>query len=124
MNRIEGLRKDSYFDMFRPTIGIQNSKQLLNRNTAHNHGYDYNDQYTAEDKDRLNTAVEAINKTIDVFDRGLEFSVHEETNRLMVKVIDRSEYEDRVIREIPPEKILDLLAEALNIIGLLIDKRI
>ena len=59
-----------------------------------------------------------------VFDRSLEFSVHEDTNRIIVRVINRLPEGDEVIREIPPERILDLVAALMNIVGLLVDQRI
>lgn len=74
------------------------------------------------DYDQLEKAVNGLNKTMEVIDRGLEFSIHEETNRIMVKVVDRSE-DEKVIREIPPEKLLDLIAEIRKLIGILIDYR-
>ena len=64
---------------------------------------------------------------MDVIDRRLEFSIHEETNRVMVRVLERSEAvleEEKVIREIHPEKLLDLLAEIKKLIGILIDCRV
>jgi len=39
----------------------------------------------------------------------LQFSIHEETKEIMVKVLDTDTEE--VIREIPPEKILDMVAK-------------
>lgn len=75
----------------------------------------------------LEKAVDDLNKTMDVIDRRLEFSIHEETNRVMVRVLDRSEAvleEEKVIREIPPEKLLDLVAEIKKLIGILIDCRV
>lgn len=50
-----------------------------------------------------------------------EFSVHKELNEVMVKVIDRETKE--VIREVPPEKLLDMVAGMLKTAGLLIDKK-
>lgn len=125
MSRIEGLRNEIFFDDIGPTIGTQVVKQPLNNQLTHREKTETNAQsrLTTEDHHRLDTAVETINKTLDVFGRGLEFSIHEDTNRIIVKVIDRSNFEDEVIREIPPEKILDMMAEVLNIIGLLIDQR-
>lgn len=52
----------------------------------------------------------------------LSFSVHKETQRLVVKVIDPDN--NKVIREIPPEELLDLAVKLQEMIGLLIDKRI
>jgi len=61
------------------------------------------------------------NKVMTVANRSLEFSVHEETNEIMVKVINTETKE--VIREIPPEKILNMVAGLMELAGLLIDER-
>jgi uncharacterized FlaG/YvyC family protein len=50
-----------------------------------------------------------------------EFSVHEGTEKIMVKVID--EGTDEIIREIPPEQILNMVAKMWELAGLLVDKR-
>ncbi|MDK2880991.1 MAG: flagellar protein FlaG [Clostridia bacterium] len=52
----------------------------------------------------------------------LSFCVHKETQRLVVKVIDPDT--NKVIREIPPEELLDLAVRLQEMIGLLFDKRI
>ncbi|NLM70138.1 MAG: flagellar protein FlaG, partial [Firmicutes bacterium] len=66
----------------------------------------------------------SLNKTMKIFDRGLEFTIHEDTNRIMVRVVDRSDHNnEEVIREIPPEKILDMIAAFMDMIGLLVDQR-
>ena len=51
---------------------------------------------------------------------GLRFRIHEESERVMVEVVDLDENE--VIRR-SPEKILNMVAQIQNIIGLLIDTR-
>ncbi len=66
-------------------------------------------------------AVEEINKVLHYMNERLEFSVHEATNRVMVRVLDRET--DEVLREIPPEQILDLVAKLQELVGLLVDKR-
>lgn len=66
-------------------------------------------------------AVEEINKVLHYMNERLEFSVHEATNRVMVKVFDRET--DEVLREIPPEQILDLVAKLQELVGLLVDKK-
>ncbi|MDQ0172420.1 flagellar protein FlaG [Paenibacillus tundrae] len=52
----------------------------------------------------------------------LEISVHEKTHDIMVKVLNRDTGE--LIREIPPEKTLDLVAKMMEIAGLLVDEKI
>lgn len=70
---------------------------------------------------QLEDAVKALNETMAIFDRKLQFEIHEETHRIMVRVIDSQSGE--VIREIPPQKILDMVGEMWKMIGLLIDEK-
>lgn len=62
-----------------------------------------------------------VNKVITVANRSLEVSVHEATNDIMVKVINTETKE--VIREVPPEKLLNLVAGLMELAGLLVDER-
>lgn len=66
--------------------------------------------------------IEKANKKFTVYDRRFEFSIHEATKQIMVKVIDVNTEE--VIREIPPEKILDIVAAIWEVAGIFVDKRI
>lgn len=52
----------------------------------------------------------------------LNFSFHKETERLVVQVIDPAT--SKVIRQIPPEELLDLAVKLQEMIGFLIDQRI
>ncbi len=65
--------------------------------------------------------IERANKAITGATCSFEYSIHETTKEIMVKVIDRETKE--VIREIPPEKILDLVAKLWEIAGILVDER-
>lgn len=53
---------------------------------------------------------------------ALEISVHKKTHALLVKVLNQETGE--VIREVPPEKTLDLVAKLMESAGILIDERI
>ena len=53
--------------------------------------------------------------------RRLRYRVHEETGRIWVQIIDRRTNE--VLREIPPERYLDLVARIWELVGLLVDER-
>lgn len=50
-----------------------------------------------------------------------EFSIDEPTHRVSIKVIDR--VTDEIIREIPPEESLDVLAKIWELAGLLVDEK-
>lgn len=66
-------------------------------------------------------AIERANKAIQGATTAFEFSIHEKTKQIMVKVLDKDTGE--VIREIPPEKTLDMVAHMWKIAGILIDER-
>lgn len=67
-------------------------------------------------------AVHSTNKRLEVYNSRLEFSIHEQTNDIMVRVVDVNTNE--TIREIPPRKIVDMIASILERAGLLVDKRV
>ncbi|WP_305768189.1 flagellar protein FlaG [Candidatus Epulonipiscium viviparus] len=50
----------------------------------------------------------------------LRFAQHEKTNRMVITVVDRDTEE--VIREIPSEKILDMVAQMWDAAGLFVDE--
>jgi len=70
---------------------------------------------------RMKSAVTQANNTLKQVRTGCEFSYHEETNRVSIKVYDKDTQE--VIREIPPEESLEMLEKAWEIAGLLVDER-
>ena len=75
--------------------------------------------------ERAKAAVEDLNKQVSqpniIKHTQLSFKYHEETNRISITVTDSDT--DEVIREIPPEKALDMLAKAWEIAGLLVDEK-
>jgi len=55
---------------------------------------------------------------------SIRFTIHKDTGKLLIKVID--EETSKVIREIPPEKILEVakvLREVSRKLGILVDER-
>lgn len=66
-------------------------------------------------------AIEKANKAISGGNRRFEFSIHDKTNEIVVKVFDSQT--DELIREIPNEKILDMVAKICEMVGILVDER-
>lgn len=68
---------------------------------------------------------EEIKKFIDQLNKHANssavFGYHEATHRITIKIIDRDT--DEVIKEIPPEKMLDMIAKTWELAGLLVDER-
>jgi flagellar protein FlaG len=73
-------------------------------------------------EDEIINAIESANEKFIAYDRRFEFSIHEKTKEIMVKIIDVNT--DEVIREIPPEKILDMVAAMWEIAGIIVDERV
>jgi flagellar protein FlaG len=73
------------------------------------------------EKVEIESAVESINDAMEHINRALRFSIHEDTQRVMVKVVNIRT--DEVIKELPPEDVLDTVARIREMIGLLIDER-
>ena len=69
--------------------------------------------------DQVKKAVEQLNKKMN--NSEALFGIHEGTNRVTIKIVDKSTKE--VIKELPPEKTLDMIAKAWELAGLLVDER-
>lgn len=74
-----------------------------------------------KNEEELREAVDKLNKTAVIFDRSLRFQVHDKTHRTMVSVVDI--VQDKVIRQIPTEEVLDLVAKMDDYLGLIFDKK-
>lgn len=73
-------------------------------------------------RDSLEKAIAELNKATDFVDKRLRFSIHEESERMQVFVIDNKTQE--VIKEIPPEEFLNIVARIQEMVGLLLDERV
>jgi flagellar protein FlaG len=69
----------------------------------------------------LAKVIEKANKALQGPKTGFRFSVHEGTQEILVKVINEDTGE--VIREIPPEKILDMVAKMWELMGIFVDEK-
>lgn len=72
-------------------------------------------------KEKVEAALRNINAKIRPTHTECQFSYHEETKRISIKVLDQDSGE--VIREIPPEKTLDMIAKTLELAGILVDEK-
>lgn len=76
------------------------------------------EKYTISDEQVVKALERAI-KSMQGAATSLEFSVHEKTKTISVKVMNADTGE--VIREIPPEKTLDFVAKLWEMAGLFVD---
>lgn len=69
--------------------------------------------------DKIRKAVEKLNKNLP--NSEAIFGIHDATNRVTIKIVDKETKE--VIKEIPPEKTLDMIAKAWELAGILVDEK-
>ncbi len=82
-----------------------------------NNGEQGQDQQAYHEK--IRKAVETLNKKMS--NSEAVFGFHEDTNRVTIKIVDKSTKE--VIKELPPEKTLDMIARVWEMAGILFDEK-
>ncbi len=70
-------------------------------------------------KEQLKDAVAQMNKKME--NSEAIFGIHEGTNRITIKIVDRDT--KKVIKELPPEKTLDMIAKVWEMAGILVDEK-
>lgn len=77
-------------------------------------------------KEQQQAASDKIKKAVEQMNRSMPhseavFGIHDETNRVTIKIIDKDTKE--VIKEIPPEKTLDMIAKVWELAGMMVDEK-
>ncbi|MCM1185061.1 MAG: flagellar protein FlaG [Lachnoclostridium sp.] len=70
--------------------------------------------------EQIKKAVEQLNKSIMAHSEAI-FGIHEGTNRVTIKIVDRDT--KKVLKEVPPEKTLDMIAKVWEMAGILVDEK-
>lgn len=82
-------------------------------------GQQFNSSNTEAESKKIKEAVEEMNKKMA--NSEAQFGIHEATNRVTIKIVDKQTKE--VIKELPPEKTLDMIARIWDMAGLLVDEK-
>ena len=77
------------------------------------------DQQPSASAEAVKKAVEELNKKMA--NSVAQFGIHEETNHITIKIVDKET--KKVIKELPPEKTLDMIAKVWEMAGLLVDEK-
>ena len=80
------------------------------------------DRKEANSKEKIQEAVKAINDFLEVEHKVSKFVFHDGLDHYFVKLIDAEPEE--VIKEIPPEKLLDAFYEMQKLAGMIVDEKI
>lgn len=79
----------------------------------------YQQEATANNE-RLKEAVTRFNKSSGANSEAI-FGIHEGTNRVTIKIVDKKTKE--TIKELPPEKTLDMIAKVWEMAGIMVDEK-
>jgi len=121
ISNIQHIRNE---DLVRNKVdSIKNNQPLFNSKT---HAVDEQNFSTKDSSEPINQqimqdAIAKMNKTIEIFNKRIKLSVHEESKRIVVKIIDSQT--DKVVKEVPPKEVLNFIAKLHESLGALIDKK-
>ena len=73
-----------------------------------------------QENEKIRKAVAEMSKKMTSNTEAI-FGIHDETNRVTIKLVDKDT--KKVIREIPPEKTLDMIAKVWELAGILVDEK-
>ncbi|KKM12347.1 hypothetical protein SY88_04145 [Clostridiales bacterium PH28_bin88] len=73
-------------------------------------------------QERLAKSVRKLNQAIEVLDSPLRFQIVERNGSWLVQIIDSST--NRLLREVPPERVMDVVGRLQKALGLLVDELI
>ena len=76
-------------------------------------------QEETQDQDAIKRAVEQFNKKMGNME--CQYGIHEATNRVTIRIIDKDTRE--IVREVPPEKTLEMIAKVWELAGILVDEK-
>lgn len=76
---------------------------------------------SAPDLEKVTKAVNDINKSVQTLSQNLEFSVEENSHRVVVKIVDQQTRQ--VLRQIPTEEVLEISRSLDKLQGLLIHQQ-
>lgn len=71
--------------------------------------------------EQLKPAVDLANKMLFKNNTHLKFEIHEKTKEVMVRIVRDDTGE--VVKEVPPEKMLDMVAKIWETLGILVDEK-
>ena len=119
----ESMRKIKTINTYnKGTIEEKNDYLFKQKKDEYVRNYNSFNKNQNNNKSDLDSKIELANKGLEMYSRRLKYSVHEKTNNILVKVIDTST--DEIIKEIPPEKFINMMVKFLEMAGILVDKKV
>jgi flagellar protein FlaG len=101
-------------------VTIDEIKEQNNKDYRKNNDSNFKKEDVYQEVEKLNETIQGIYE--EDYRKDLQFEIHEESQRMMVKIVNVEQNE--VIKELPPEEILDMIGKIKEMVGLLIDEKI
>ena len=101
------------------TVKIQNVEEKDTNSSSQNDSESMYERQREASSEHVKKAIENITKNLS--NSEAVFGIHEDTNRVTIKIVDKTTKE--VIKELPPEKTLDMIAKAWELAGLMVDEK-
>lgn len=73
-------------------------------------------------EEKIQQAVDSLNEFLEINHNSSKFIYHEGLDRYYIQVINKNT--DEVVKEIPPEKLLDAFYEMQKMVGMIVDEKI
>ena len=101
-------------------VSTASTVQITN---THKSGTDNGESNLAQQNEKKEASIKELKDIQKVINRNTiaEFGYNEPTNRITIKIKDKDT--DEVIKEIPSEKALEMLAKAWELAGILVDEK-
>ena len=117
--RAEAAYKVETAEAVQTSDNIARETMAMNTKDVSADGGGQNPANPEAEQSKIKKAVEEINKKAK--DSEAVFGVHEDTNRVTIKIVDKKTKE--VIKEFPPDKTLDMIARVWEMAGLMVDEK-
>jgi len=101
---------------------VQSTQNVQNYNQAEDKDDPSKEREDREamDEKSVSFMTKELNELMSKINCNLEFQYHKEVNMMSVKMLDKKTHE--VIKEVPPEEMLDQMAKAREWLGAFLDK--
>ncbi|MFL0246791.1 flagellar protein FlaG [Candidatus Clostridium stratigraminis] len=97
------------------TSTYPDSKKVADKNVVNN------DNLIRANEKEIEKAIDKINMFLEDNKSHAEYEIHDKFKDVMIKIVDDKTGD--VIQELPPKKILDMVAKMCELVGVLFDKK-
>ena len=102
------------------SLSFQEVKEPVRTPEAQDKGENKEEPSAFLDPKKLREFGEVLRSLFEVFNLELRFKIHEPTREIVARIVNRETGE--VVREIPPEKFLDMVAKLQELVGVFVDE--